>query len=197
MATYIKPEAIKDASLPIGKVAAMSEDERLAFLDLLGISNNWELIETITLEQEVSVIEKSIEPNGKAYSFKNIAVIISNVEQPSWKSQIWLQLLFDKDLVKASIQPYGGPRGLMGFRDNCTFANPDVKMIARLVNNNNVMQIGISNPITNPGYLNGYPDLRSSDIAINNMNAKVSSLTLKSPSMAFLVNTKITIYGIR
>lgn len=37
MATYIKPEAIKDASLPIGKVAAMSEDERLAFLVSLGL----------------------------------------------------------------------------------------------------------------------------------------------------------------
>lgn len=37
MATYIKPEAIKDASLPIGKVAAMSEDERLAFLVQLGL----------------------------------------------------------------------------------------------------------------------------------------------------------------
>lgn len=70
-------------------------------------------------------------------------------------------------------------------------------MIARLVDNNNVMQIGISNPITNPGYLNAYPDLLSSDIAINNMNAKVSSVTLKSTAMAFLVNTKITIYGIR
>lgn len=39
MATYIKPEAIKDASLPIGKVAAMSEDERLAFLVSLGLGN--------------------------------------------------------------------------------------------------------------------------------------------------------------
>lgn len=37
MATYIKPEAIKDASLPIGKVAAMSENERLAFLVSLGL----------------------------------------------------------------------------------------------------------------------------------------------------------------
>lgn len=37
MATYIKPEAIKDASLPIGKVAAMSENERLAFLLSLGL----------------------------------------------------------------------------------------------------------------------------------------------------------------
>lgn len=37
MATYIKPEAIKDASLPIGKVAAMSENERLAFLVQLGL----------------------------------------------------------------------------------------------------------------------------------------------------------------
>ena len=37
MATYIKPEAIKDASLPIGKVATMSEDERLAFLVSLGL----------------------------------------------------------------------------------------------------------------------------------------------------------------
>lgn len=37
MATYIKPEAIKNASLPIGKVAAMSEDERLAFLVSLGL----------------------------------------------------------------------------------------------------------------------------------------------------------------
>ena len=37
MATYIKPEAIKDKSLPIGKVAAMSEDERLAFLVSLGL----------------------------------------------------------------------------------------------------------------------------------------------------------------
>lgn len=37
MAIYIKPEAIKDASLPIGKVAAMSENERLAFLVSLGL----------------------------------------------------------------------------------------------------------------------------------------------------------------
>lgn len=37
MATYIKPEAIKDKSLPIGKVASMSEDERLAFLVSLGL----------------------------------------------------------------------------------------------------------------------------------------------------------------
>lgn len=39
MATYIKPEAIKDASLPISKVAAMSENERLAFLVSLGLGN--------------------------------------------------------------------------------------------------------------------------------------------------------------
>ena len=37
MATYIKPEAIKDASLPLGKVATMTEAERLAFLVSLGL----------------------------------------------------------------------------------------------------------------------------------------------------------------
>lgn len=162
-----------------------------------GGEDKWELVEEITIEEEVNEIIKSIEPNGQAYSFKNIAVVISNVENTSWKSPIRLQLAFDKDLVKASVEEYSSKRRLVGFRTNCTFATPNVKMIARLVDNNNVMQIGISNPITNPSYLNGYPDLLSSDIAINNMNAKVSSLTLESSEMAFLVNTKITIYGIR
>lgn len=103
MATYIKPEAIKDASLPIGKVAAMSENERLAFLVSLGLGNltevpndgkvygrthgewvetldgrPWELIEEITLEEEISQIIRTEEPDGTPYDFQALMVHIYN-----------------------------------------------------------------------------------------------------------------------
>lgn len=101
MATYIKPEAIKDASLPIGKVAAMSENERLAFLVSLGLGNltevpddgkvygrkhgEWvededgavyELIEDITLEEAVQKIVRTKEPDGTPYNFKRMMVYL-------------------------------------------------------------------------------------------------------------------------
>lgn len=101
MATYIKPEAIKDASLPIGKVATMSENERLAFLVSLGLGNltevpndgkvygrthgEWvededgavyELIEDITLEEAVQKIVRTTEPDGTPYNFKRMMVFL-------------------------------------------------------------------------------------------------------------------------
>lgn len=197
MATYIKPEAIKDASLPIGKVAAMSEDERLAFLDLLGISNNWELIETITLEEEVSTIEKSTEPNGDAYAFRNIAFIIYNVTDSTWKSAIVLRVDFNKKLILGCVEPGDYKQSIRAFKDNCTFASTTTKMMARLININNVLQIGISNPTTNPGFINGFPDMLSSAIAINNTGALISSFQINSATLPFFPNTKIDIYAIR
>lgn len=195
MATYIKPEAIKDASLPIGKVAAMSENERLAFLDLLGISNKWELIETITLEEEVSAIEKSTEPNGDVYAFRDIAVIISNVEQSTWKSTIVFEVDFNKNMISGNGAYLLNT--MRAFRENCTFASKGVAMMARLVNVNNVLQIGINQPTANPGYINGYPDGLSSYIFINNTGALISSFQINSATLPFLPNTKIDIYAIR
>lgn len=160
----------------------------------IGGGDKWELIETITLEEEVSTIEKRTEPNGKAYAFKNIAVIMSNVTNASWKTQIRFTVIFNKSVIKGSVLP---SNKVLAFRDNCTFANSNVKMMFRLVDTHNVLQIGITNPITNPGYLNAYADWHSSDVAINNVGAVISRIELYSPTHPFLPNTKFDIYAIR
>lgn len=159
-----------------------------------GGGNNWELIETITLGEGVSVIQKSTEANGNAYAFKNIAVVMYNVTDSSWKSQIRFTINFNKNVIKGSLLP---SNQVLAFRDNCTFANSNVKMMFRLVDIHNVLQIGITNPITNPGYLNAYQDWHSSDVAINNVGAVISIIQLYSPTRQFLPNTKFEIYAIR
>lgn len=152
----------------------------------------------MTLEEEVNKIEKSVEPNGKAYAFKNIAVVMYNVTNASWKTQIRFMVTFNKDMIKGSILTPSLPSNrVLAFRDNCNFVNNDVKMMFRLVDTHNVLQIGITNPITNPGYINGYPDLQSSDVVINNVGAVVSSIQIYAPTLAFLTNTKFDIYAIR
>ena len=223
METYINPQAIKDASIPISKVAAMSDNERLAFVDSLRLSNingetflteapddgkvyarthgewvnvdfNWELIETITLGEGVTVIQKSTEPNGNAYAFKNIAVVMYNVADSSWKNQILFTVTFNKNIIKCS---YSTANTLSAFRDNCYFNLQPVKMMFHLINTHNILQIGITNPISNPSYLNGYPDLLSSDIAINNVGAVISKIQISLNNATFLANTKFDIYAIR
>lgn len=157
--------------------------------------NKWELIETITLEEEVSAIEKSTEPNGDAYAFRDIAVIISNVEQSTWKSAIVFKVDFNKNMISGNGAYILNTMRV--FRDNCTFDSKGVAMMARLVNINNVLQIGINQPTVNPGYINGYPDGLSSYIFINNTGALISSFQINSATLPFLPNTKFKIYAIR
>lgn len=88
MATYIKPEAIKDASLPIGKVAAMSEDERLAFLVSLGLG-------------KIGVVSQVQNWNASNTEY-TISNKVMGVIPQSFITE-WI------DATKAWYDPYGGP----------------------------------------------------------------------------------------
>lgn len=211
MATYINPDAVKDGSLSKSKLDTALANEINGKLtdapkdgkvygrsdgEWVGLGDEWKLIETLTLEEEVSVIEKSIEPNGDAYAFKDIAIIISNVKQSTWKSAVVFRFNFNKELIYGCIENSLRIQCVEAFKD-ISFTSPIVKCMARLVNINNVVQIGITTPTTNPGYIQGYPDTRASHIAINNAGALISSLRIYSDTLPFLPNTRIEIYAIR
>ena len=207
MATYIKPEAIKDASLPIGKVAAMSEDERLAFLVSLGLGNltevpndgkvygrthgEWvededraiyELIEDITLEEAVQKIVRTTEPDGTPYNFKRMCVYLQKPTNEIGSS--FRQVFF---LQNKEAYPFCVVTGnLYDSHQTFTVCKPEnghwtTKMDCRNINGVSKTSLGMTDDIDATGEYN----------RILGYKAECAS------SVLFEAGTNIKIYGIR
>lgn len=209
MATYIKPEAIKDASLPIGKVATMSEDERLAFLVQLGLGNlaevpddgkvygrtygEWvededgavyELIEEITLEEAVQKIVRKTEPDGTPYNFKRMRVIIV---KPSNVFGIAFRQVFGFNTQIPDMSP------LCSIMANETYAH---LAITTCKISNGYWDITMHTQNQNGVGQNSYGMPYAVEATGNTARILVYQLSC-SESVLFEVGTNIKIYGIR
>ena len=72
------------AAMCDGKGAAWTSDEQKAARERMGIDKEYELIETITvMDGEITLIERTIEPNGTNYNFKAVYLhcIVPKAEQ--------------------------------------------------------------------------------------------------------------------
>lgn len=57
-----------------GKGAAWTADEQAAARERMGIDKPYELIESITLEEKVSEIYRTLEPDGTEYNFRDLTI---------------------------------------------------------------------------------------------------------------------------
>lgn len=78
--TVIVPENLDNAvkaAMCDGKGAAWTSDEQKAARDRMGVDKEYELIEEITLTENVTQIIRTDEPDGTAYAFERVAIKIN------------------------------------------------------------------------------------------------------------------------
>ena len=142
------------------------------------INNQFELIETITLEEAVIEITRNAEPNGKAYSFKDIYIKFK-----------WVNGADSNQAVRATI--YSDARNAYVFRA-ITPINNSISWIKTIYQNGQRLFI-LSDATTNHGY--------------GNFNAYIPVLMLESTkpideitighATELRAGTKIEIWGVR
>lgn len=87
------------AAMCDGKGAAWTDAEKLAARKRLGIGR-YELIEEITLAEDISSIARNATPSGKPYSFDSVAVLVDGSASVKTSANGWIRLNHRKPAEK-------------------------------------------------------------------------------------------------
>lgn len=146
---------------------------------IAGVDGTYELIETITLEEDVTSITRNTEPNGNAYSFKDVYVRFNWAE--SIPNNKWIQLT-----VRAGGVVSNAFRTYLGAGATC-------KSWIKTLCHYGQRFFVLSDSSSNIGYANNFAYI---PISILETDAPIDSITI-SHETGMPVGTKIYIYGVR
>lgn len=151
---------------------------------LSAVGGEYEHIETITLTEDVAVIEKDKEPNENPYSFKDVFLLLT------WggaSTGDYLQAAFTIDKKAISCFRY--------FATQASTDNDPSQSVVRTFTDRNIRMVGISGASTNKGNITATIDTQQ---ALSNIisSEPISKIRL-SRGTVFPANTKIEIWGIR
>ena len=89
------------AAMCDGKGAAWTAAEKLAARERIGLGGDFELIEEITLAEDISSIARNATPSGKPYSFDSVAVLVdSGSASVKTSANGWIRLNYRKPAEK-------------------------------------------------------------------------------------------------
>lgn len=144
-----------------------------------GAEKSFELIEEITLSAETNVIDKTAEPNGTAYNFKEMYIYVENTATASSTTNI----------------PFTVRCG------NAIAVNQNSITSLGAANNKCKIYLGIKNGVFDSWYTydsdryNYGTPRRFNEMVIPTGN--ITRITIGAPTSHILAGTKISIYGLR
>lgn len=129
------------AAMCDGKGAAWTAAQQAAARERMGVDKTYELIEEITLTEEVTQLIRNAEPNGTAYHFRNMYV---NILTPQAKEEGVIYSMFNNILIGLAINsitsraPKGGIAQIYahvddGFLDGYGVGTPNLSTSSNLI----------------------------------------------------------------
>ena len=179
--------------------ASVGQIVKIAAVDAEGTPTAWapvdmpadrryELIETITINEDMSAIERTAEPDGTAYNFHSMAL---RVTFPTSKSGSEVRSF----RVKAYVDPAAPSDPISVFRTP-TKLNPYTNVLTVLIESHyGLYSLQISDVTSNRGHVGAYPSLIPSDYRFGTGIYKLIVETALSDDL--YAGTVVEIYGVR
>ncbi len=179
--------------------ASVGQLVKIAAVDAEGTPTAWapvdmpadrryELIETITINEDMSAIERTAEPDGTAYNFHSMAL---QVTFPTSKNGSEVRGF----RVKAYVDPAAPSDPISVFRTP-TKLNPYTNVLTVLIESHyGLYSLQISDVTSNRGHVGAYPSLIASDYRFGTGIYKLSVETAVSNDL--YAGTVVEIYGVR
>ena len=146
----------------------------------------FELIETITLSEAVETVERSAEPDGKAYGFSDALVMTSFPLTTSGNEMLQNYRVF-------ALLDGNTKLRVEGFRN--VYRNPYNNDTWTIIENTHgFFRLTMSQTTSNPAALDSFPARQSSKGCFG---SKITSLNISAVGAELPVNTVIKIYGVR
>lgn len=179
--------------------ASVGQIVKIAAVDAEGTPTAWapvdmpadrryELIETITINEDMSAIERTAEPDGTAYNFHSMAL---RVTFPTSKSGSEVRNF----RVKAYVDPAAPSDPISVFRTS-TKLNPYTNVLTVLIESHyGLYSLQISDVTSNRGHVGAYPSLIASDYRFGTGIYKLIVETALSDDL--YAGTVVEIYGVK
>ena len=162
-----------------------TDEEQATAREMMGIPGDYELIEEITVTEDIQKIERSYDLEGNMYAFRSILLISEFPKAVEGRDKI------ENYLVAAKLNNNKYIDAFTTYNLNA-FENSTYQLIQ---NQNGFYNMVFSECISNKGYLNAYPAKISSSFTLGDYIKSVNIETTLSANI--YSGTVIKIYGVR
>ncbi len=176
VASVSKYDTVK-AAMCDGKGEAWTSEEQAAARERMGIPGEYELIEEITLEEDVTIIVREKEPDGTPYNFRNV-IITAKIS--TCESKLFVQI-DNSSYVLGSFTIESGKSGYIKFTGDVINTNSHIV-------NSQITTVGVSG--SSSVTINTTPRVVESPQMLNYLRINANNYVIPSASV-------IKIYGVR